>query len=105
MPLTPGDEPRAIPGLEGVRAFVLGPPKDTKLLKQSDPSKRTPEVYQLVGGMDLGFMAAMLDAEGMDSGRPFDVSFETQKDKAKDDSEFREFYNTYYYSNGRLAPN
>jgi len=59
--LNPGEEPRTIPGIDGVRAFVLGPPKDTTLLKQSDPSKQTPEVYQLARETDLGFSAALLD--------------------------------------------
>lgn len=90
--LTPGDEPLAIPGLSGVRAFVLGPPRDPKLLKQSDPSKLSPEVYQLAGGMDLGFTAALLDAQGMDSGRPFDTSFEKPIKEAKEVDFFREFY-------------
>jgi len=51
--LSPEDDPRAIPGVDGVRAFVLGPPRDPKLIGKSDPSKRTPEVYQLAGGTDL----------------------------------------------------
>jgi len=31
--------------LPGVRVFVLGPPKDSKRLKKSDPTKSKPEVY------------------------------------------------------------
>jgi hypothetical protein len=96
--LTPGDEPLSIPGLDGVRVFVLGPPRDPALLKQSDPSKRTPEVYQLAGDMNLGFTAALTNAESADSGKPFDKSFETLKDLAKSNNEFREFYDQHYFS-------
>jgi hypothetical protein len=90
--LSPGGEPRLVPGLDSVRAFVLGPPKDTRYLKRSDPSKRAPEVYQLAGGMDLGFMAALAGLEGADSGRPFHASFEKPVERAKEDGFFREFY-------------
>ncbi|MDQ5808227.1 MAG: hypothetical protein M3320_06080 [Actinomycetota bacterium] len=48
----------------GVRVFVLGPPHDIKLIKRSDPSTRTPEVYHLAdAGPDLGLLAAI---EGLD---------------------------------------
>jgi hypothetical protein len=39
-------ETLALPGVEGVRVFVLGPPVDEKLLKRSNPSRKTPEVYE-----------------------------------------------------------
>jgi hypothetical protein len=90
--LTPGDEPLSIPGLDGVRVFVLGPPRDPRLLKRSDPSKRAPEVYKLAAGMDVGFMTALTQAGGSDSGHPFDPSFEKPIGEAKDDGFFREFY-------------
>jgi len=92
--LSPEDDPRAIPGVDGVRAFVLGPPRDPKLIGKSDPSKRTPEVYQLAGGTDLGFMAAFDDSGGMTAGHPFDPSFEKSIDKAKEDG----FFGDRYYS-------
>jgi beta-lactamase superfamily II metal-dependent hydrolase len=90
--LSPGDEPRAIPGAEGVRVYVLGPPQDRKLLKRSDPSKRTPEVYHLAGGLEPSFMAALAGPGEFDTGRPFDPSFEKSVDEAKKENFFREFY-------------
>ena len=90
--LSPEDDPRTIPGVDGVRVFVLGPPKNPERLRQSDPSKRTPEVYQLAGGTDLGFMAALDDSGSMAAGHPFDPSFEKSVDKAKGDSFFRDLY-------------
>ena len=98
--LQPGDDPLSIPGVDGIRVFVLGPPRDPKLLRRSDPSKRTPEVYQLAGGMDLGFTLALVNEEGVDSGRPFDPMFETAEDEAKRDSEFKSFYDEHYFSVG-----
>ena len=92
--LNPGEEPLTIPGTDSMRVFVLGPPKDVTLLKQSEPNKQTPEVYQLARETDLGFSAALLDErlKGVDSGRPFDSSFEMPIAKAKEDSFFRKFY-------------
>ena len=42
---TPG-KTFTLPGVKGVRVFVLGPPEDEKLIKRSDPSRKTPEVYE-----------------------------------------------------------
>jgi len=94
--LTPGDDPLPIPGLDGVRVFVLGPPRDPKLLRKSDPSKRAPEVYQLAGGMDSGFMAALLGDTDVDSGRPFDESYRTPFEVAKG----VDFFHGLYFSEG-----
>jgi glyoxylase-like metal-dependent hydrolase (beta-lactamase superfamily II) len=44
----PGEPPHAIPGVDGVRVYVLGPPQDRKLIKKSDPSKKASEVYELM---------------------------------------------------------
>ena len=46
---TPG-ETLVLPGVKGVRVFVLGPPVDEKLIKRSDPSRKTPEVYEDAAG-------------------------------------------------------
>ena len=92
--LAPGDEPLSIPGVGGVRIFVLGPPRDDALLKKSDPSKRAPEVYQLAEGIDQGFVARMTEADGGDSGRPFDPSFERSKHEAHS----LEFFKRHYYT-------
>ena len=90
--LSPGDLPRAVPGAEGVRVYVLGPPQDRKLLKRSDPSKRAPEVYHLAGGLEPSFLAALAGPGEFDTGRPFDPSFEKPVDEAKKEEFFREFY-------------
>jgi hypothetical protein len=61
--LRPGDQlSPAASGLGGgVRTYVLGPPRDIKKIKRSDPSKREPEVYELMGAAatDRAFYAAV----------------------------------------------
>lgn len=53
--LEPGMDSFLVPGTEDVRVYVLGPPRNPKLLKKSDPSKRTSEVYELAGDADADF--------------------------------------------------
>jgi hypothetical protein len=65
---TPG-ETRTLPGVEGVRVFVLGPPVDEKRIKQSDPSRKTPEVYEEVSKLH-GF-ASMGAGNEQDPDLPF----------------------------------
>ena len=47
--LETGGKPVAIPGIAGVRTYVLGPPMDTSLLKKANPRKN--EGYSLGGGV------------------------------------------------------
>jgi hypothetical protein len=83
----PGEPPHAIPGVEGVRVYVLGPPHDRKQIKKSDPSKKAPEVYELAGagGADGGLMAAVdaLASGDPATDQPFDAWFRvSDKDAA-----------------------
>lgn len=59
---TPGRPPLPLPG--GARAYVLGPPRDEKLLLRSDPSRRASEVYEKKLGLDdkTAFFAAAVAA-------------------------------------------
>lgn len=50
--LSPGQQPLALRGVEGVAVHVLGPPRDRRLLKQSDPTRRGREVYEFAGGAE-----------------------------------------------------
>ena len=47
---TPGAEPVAVPGTDGTKVYVLGPPRDETLLRRSNPSKKAKEVYELGAG-------------------------------------------------------
>jgi hypothetical protein len=94
--LYPGGEARRVPGTSAVRAYVLGPPRDVKQLKKSDPSRRNSEVYELTGGTgaDLGFLAAVASMDdGMSADQqPFDAWFRVSKDEAGNDPFFGERY-------------
>jgi hypothetical protein len=93
---TPGCDPVLVPGVDDLRVYVLGPPRDVKLLRKSDPSTRSSEVYELAGmsGEDLGFLAA-LDASaevGDLAGMPFDPWFRISDAEAWEDDFFAEHY-------------
>ncbi|MEX2552024.1 MAG: hypothetical protein WD627_03355, partial [Actinomycetota bacterium] len=96
--LRPGEEISGLPGMNGVRIYILGPPHDRRLIKRSDPSKKHPEVYELAGDMsaDLGFMAA---AEALDRGespeeQPFEDWFRIGEQEASDHPFFLEHYSS-----------
>ncbi len=57
--LAPGQAPRSLPQVDGVRVYVLGPPQDEGLIKRSAPTRKGKEVYEL--GADLA-LAANLEA-------------------------------------------
>jgi hypothetical protein len=92
----PGDAPFGVPGVKGVRVYVLGPPRDHKMLTRSDPSKKTSEVYELAGTYeeDLGFLRAV---ESLDGGRdaaeqPFDRWFRITEAEGQSQQFFAQHY-------------
>ena len=56
----PGEDRIALPEVEHLRIYVLGPPEDEKLIKQSNPSAKGKEVYELteISTPDSFFAAA-----------------------------------------------
>ncbi len=97
---TPG-EILHLPGLGGVRIFVLGPPVDEKLIKKSDPTKKGQEVYEKGFAMDLN--ASLLHAAESSAGRgidpeleelsfPFDRVRQKSPEAARADTWFRRHY-------------
>jgi hypothetical protein len=92
----PGGEPVKVPGVDDVLVYVLGPPRDAKMLRKSDPSARGGEVYELagLGGPDLGFLAAVqaLDSGGPAGGQPFDKWFRMTEEEAWEQDFFAEHY-------------
>jgi hypothetical protein len=94
--LQPGDQLFDLPGLGGIRVYVLGPPHDSRLIKRSDPSKRASEVYELAGsrGSQQGFLAA---SEALAEGeiprtQPFDPFFRVEEAAAAKEAFFEEHY-------------
>jgi hypothetical protein len=86
--LRPGEHLSDLPGLPGIRVYVLGPPHDRRLIKRSDPSKRHPEVYELASSdsSPQGFLAAVeaLAADDQPGAQPFDRFFRVEEDGARD---------------------
>lgn len=71
--LPTGGKPLSVPGVDGVRIYVLGPPEDREALKRTDPSRG--EGYEL-GGPTIGLADAFLAAfePGEEKGQPFAAS-------------------------------
>jgi metallo-beta-lactamase superfamily protein len=94
--LRPGDQLFNLPGLEGIRVYVLGPPHDRRLIKRSDPSEAHPEVYELASGdgSHQGFLAAVEALAADEEPRaPFDPFFRIDAAKApKQNALWEEYY-------------
>jgi len=97
----PGEPPRSLEGLPGVRFFVLGPPTSEKLLKKTEPGKKNPEGYGLSDQAALlsSFLAAVQQAQGgllTSPGNrqdlPFDPQFQVSLEHASQDPFFIEHY-------------
>jgi len=102
----PGEKAIELEGLEGIRIYVLGPPKDLSLIKRDLPSKRDPETYELsfAGGLDKAFLRAATayleepenlsaeEEEQIQRGQPFDRYYQIQADKAKTMPFFKNHY-------------
>jgi hypothetical protein len=95
--LRPGERLVDLPGLPGLRVYVLGPPHDRRLIKRSDPSKAHPEVYELAAaeGSHQGFLAAAeaLAEDALPGAQPFDEFFRVDE---KDASREHELWKAYY---------
>lgn len=76
-------EPGDVHPLEsGVQFVVLGPPKDLVKLKDSDPSKKNPEVYTLLrASASIQGFANALDPEARTSTFPFDACCRIPKEQ------------------------
>lgn len=79
----PEAAPYALPGVEGVRVYALGPPEDEVLLKKSRPSKSAREVYEL---SDENSVVASLDRAFDRLAAASDTGFKTTTDCPFDES-------------------
>jgi hypothetical protein len=103
---SPDEDPITLKGVEGVRIYVLGPPRDVTLIKRDLPSKRDPETYELAfaGGLEEAFMAAALahlkepekrsteEEDEIQRSQPFDLYHQILVDRAKSMSFFQDNY-------------
>jgi beta-lactamase superfamily II metal-dependent hydrolase len=88
--LRPGEEPRQVPQSADIRAFVLGPPRDPKLLSDEDPVGD--EAFPRDDAHGLTFSTAAL-AKGV-SASPFSTRYCVALDKALDGEE--QFFVAHY---------
>ncbi len=96
----PREAPIALPGVEGVRIYVLGPPEN-ELIKRSDPTKTGREVYEMAFGLApsvAAFLEAVQDGGDTDSqvedalGWPFDRCLQIPVAEARRVPFFQEHY-------------
>jgi hypothetical protein len=105
--LLPGQPPLPIPGAPAARAYVLGPPREVRLLKKSSPSSGdAQETYLTTASGLLSFAAAALGADSSTAAdddvlgesdrnelcNPFGSEYRVSEKDARKSS----FFQTYY---------
>ena len=100
--LTPGQTPFAVPGVEGIRVFVLGPPSADEYVRRLLPRKHSEDAYEMRLTATRAFAAALPPAGGPAEDEearrlafPFDEYYMIPKDQALtrgDDDFFRRYY-------------
>ncbi|MGO9519577.1 MAG: MBL fold metallo-hydrolase [Candidatus Korobacteraceae bacterium] len=87
--------PLTLPGVEGVRVFVLGPPEDKKALMSARPTGKPGEVYE-----EQGFAAASSTAqspwEEEEASQPFASNYRVQVEVAKENKKLYPFFHEHY---------
>ena len=100
--LTPGETPFAVPGVDGVRVFVLGPPSADEYVRRLLPRKHSEDAYEMRLTATRAFAAALPPAGGPAEDEearrlafPFDEYYMIPKDQGLsrgDDDFFRRYY-------------
>lgn len=108
--LEPGDLKKDIPGLKGIRFFVLGPPRDYGKLSLTEKEGETYEKRENPSSIDFAFAAAVTgEAAGPSDFIPFDPEHELADAKAPirrdytESSDWRKIDYDWLYSAGNLA--
>jgi hypothetical protein len=109
----PGEPPIVLPGVEGVRVYVLGPPKNESLLSKSDPSKADSEVYEralalseanafYLAALAAGDREALLADEGelWERSHPFHGPVPIAMDQAEKHDAHGDFFRVRYFGLG-----
>lgn len=108
---TPGEEPLSLPGVKGVKCYVLGPPRDIGSLKKLEGLKETYLNQAAIDG-DTAFMAAALAASAASSGdddlfkrsNPFDQNLVIPENSANSHPKFGSFFIKHYgFSKGKKS--
>ncbi len=103
----PGEPPLTLPGVPGVRVFVLGPPEDPAAIKRTNPSKRDRETYDVTAALTAedAFLAAVRHRTDSNLNKmhpdertvlelsfPFDQELKIPVVRAKEDEFFQKHY-------------
>ena len=81
----PGPDPKGdetLPGLDGLRFYVLGPPKDVDLIHRLDPREKDDEAYSKTKAMAVAVASAYFAAFGVKPGE-LPVEAVTDEDEAR----------------------
>ncbi|HEY44129.1 MAG TPA: hypothetical protein G4O11_09125 [Anaerolineae bacterium] len=102
----PGERPLTLSGVDGVKIYVLGPPRDVDWIKMLEKES---EMYLALRGTNevTAFAAAALATEGTDTlsnedrellrrSRPFDESLEISKNAASTHPHYGAFFRNHY---------
>ena len=102
----PGEEPLTIPGVEGLKVYVLGPPKDEEFIKTLQvESELYPEMTNVIEAgafTAAALVAASADLRNDDDRQlfrrscPFDESIGIAGDSASGHLNYGEFFRKYY---------
>ena len=84
--LTPGQTPFPVPGVEGVRVYVLGPPSEDEYVRKLLPRKESGEAYEIRMTPTRAFLAALESGPESEERRrlafPFDEYYMIPKETA-----------------------
>jgi hypothetical protein len=109
--LDPGDLKKDIPGTNGIRFFVLGPPKDLKALSKEGKAGESFEKREKPSNKDIALVNALSgdESEGTDI-TPFDEEYENKSLPIPGDvkdlyakEEYRKIDNEWLFGSGSLA--
>ena len=94
--LKPKCPPLTVPGVEGVRVFVLGPPVDRKYLMAAGPSSAPREVYTELALATAMMAAAGDQTAGAEEFQPFAGNFRVLTEVAREHKDHFKFFHEYY---------
>jgi hypothetical protein len=108
--LSPGELRQGLAGLEGIRIFVLGPPRNYSYLRLEEKAGETYQKRQTKSTMDFSFVDALTDPIlGKTDRGPFDSKYESATiDELKEnytaaENEWRNIDHDWLFSAGALA--
>jgi len=96
----PEEKPLELEGLDGVRIYVLGPPRNETEIRKVNPSTRNPETYSRLAAASVDFYLPGMQEPAAGPARekatawamPFDAYFAIDESDAAQDPFFQKYY-------------